>query len=105
MQRICKVSAILLLLAALAIPATNHPYRTRYVKDTFGRSAALGTGAGAGISQLRNVPHEWGGGVSGFGKRVASGFGTHVIKNTIQFPIASIRHEELGYQRSGKTGF
>ncbi len=107
MRLICRISVVFLSLAALAIPATqtNHPYRTKYVKDTFGRSAALGTGAGAGISQARNVPHEWGGGVAGFGKRVGSGFGEHVIKNTIAFPIASIRHEELGYQRSGKTGF
>ena len=94
-------------MALVAFPATrsDHPYRHRYVKDTFGRSAAIQTGVDAGISHARNVPHEWGGGPAGFGKRLASGFGQHVVKNTIAYPIASFRHEELGYQRSGKKGF
>lgn len=85
--------------------AENHPYRTKYVKKTFGRRAAIGTGASAAIGQARNVPHEWGRGGGGFGKRVASGFGTHVVKNTIEFGVASARHEQMGYQRSGKHGF
>ncbi|HYL78237.1 MAG TPA: hypothetical protein VEU96_28740 [Bryobacteraceae bacterium] len=100
--------ALLLTLAILTAgvaPSANHPYRRKYVTDTFGRSAALGVGGGAAIQQMRNSPHEWGGGVAGFGKRVASGFGTHVVKNTIEFGVASARHEELGYQRSGKRGF
>src|SRR5260370_29802859 len=102
MRLICRISVVFLSLAALAIPATqtNHPYRTKYVKDTFGRSAALGTGAGAGISQARNVPHEWGGGVAGFGKSGCSRFGGNGIKNTVAISITSIRHAEPGYPRS-----
>ena len=103
----CQLIAILVLLAAPAQSAekTQHPYRSKYVKDTFGKRAAVRTGASAGIQQLRNSPHEWGRGGSGFGKRVGSAFGQHIIKNSIQYPIAAIRHEELGYRPSGKKGF
>jgi hypothetical protein len=103
----CQLITILLLFAATVQPAekTLHPYRSRYVKDTFGKRAALRTGASAGIQQLRNSPHEWGRGGSGFGKRVGSAFGQHIIKNSIQYPIAAIRHEELSYRPSGKKGF
>src|ERR1700676_1505202 len=102
----CRLIAILLLLAVAAHPANNtqHPYRSRYVKDTFGKRAAARTWASAGIQQLRDSPHEWGTGFKGFGKRVGSAFGQHVIKNSIQYPVAAIRHEELGYRPSGKKG-
>jgi hypothetical protein len=102
-----QIVAISLLLALAAQPAekTRHPYRAQYVKDTFGKRAALRTGASAGIQQLRNSPHEWGQGIKGFGKRVGSAFGQHVVKNSIQYPVAAIRHEELGYRLSGKKGF
>jgi len=102
-----KLVAIALLLAAAAQPAekAQHPYRSRYVKDTFGKRAAIRAGASAAVQQLRNSPHEWGQGGKGFGKRVGSAFGQHVIKNSIQYPIAAIRHEELGYRPSGKKGF
>jgi hypothetical protein len=99
--------AITLLLAASAQPAekTRHPYRSEYVKHTFGKRAAVYTGASAGLQQLRNSPHEWGQGGAGFGKRIGSAFGQHIIKNSIQYPIAAFRHEELGYRPSGKKGF
>ena len=102
-----KLVTIAILLAAVAQPAVKgrHPYRSRYVKHTFGKQAAIRTGSSAAIQQLRNSPHEWGHGVKGFGKRVGSSFGQHVIKNTIQYPIAAIRHEELDYRPSGKKGF
>jgi hypothetical protein len=102
-----KLITIALLLAAAVQPAQNgrHPYRSRYVKDTFGKRAAVRTGASAGVQQLRNSPRQWGGGAKGFGKRVGSGFAQHVVKNSIQYPIAAIRHEELGYRPSGKKGF
>jgi hypothetical protein len=97
---------IFLLAAEIVQPAVqSHPYRHQYVKDTFGARAAARVGAGAAIQHARNSPHEWGGGVAGFGKRLGSAFGQHVVKNSIQFGVASVRHEELGYRRSGKQGF
>ena len=61
--------------------------------------------AGAAIQHARGSPHEWGGGASGFGKRLGSAFGEHVLKNTIEFGVASVRHEEQGYRPSRKHGF
>lgn len=92
-------------IAPAAEKAQQHPYRSKYIKDTYNKAALAQVGAGAGIQHIRNAPHEWGGGVAGFGKRLGSAVGEHVVKNTIEFSVASIRHEELGYCRSGKTGF
>ena len=63
----------------------SRPYRDRYVKDRFGRRAAFSVGADAAIQHTRNSPHERGGGLAGFGKRLGSAFDQRVIKNSIQF--------------------
>ena len=96
-----------ILAASLASGAvqSNHPYRRQYVKDTFGKKAAIGTTGGAVVSHVRNSPHEWGRGPSGLGKRVGSAFGEHIIKNSIQFGVASVRHEDLKYHPSTQRGF
>jgi len=105
-MKLFRAWTILLLAAAIVQAAVqSHPYRRQYLKDTFGAGAAARVGAGAAIQHARNSPHEWGGGVAGFGKRLGSAFGQHVVKNSIQFGVASIRHEELGYRRSGQRGF
>src|SRR6266700_6213370 len=87
----------------LASSALNpeHPYRSKYVRDTYGARAWASAGTGATIQHLRNVPHEWGRGITGFGKRLGSAVGQHAVKNTIEFGVASVRHEELGYRPSG----
>ncbi len=97
--------AVFLVTTVFAADQQRHPYRTGYIRSTFGKSAAVKTGASATLQHLRNSPREWGQGISGFGKRVGSAFGQHIIKNTIQYPVAAIRHEELGYRPSGKKGF
>src|SRR5204863_7708930 len=63
-----------------------------------------GVGARAGVNQLRKSPKQWGGGPAGFGKRMASGMGTHVVKNSIQYGVAAARHEDLHYYRSNRKG-
>jgi hypothetical protein len=90
--------------AFTAEPVSKHPYRQEYKKKTFGKKAVIMTGAGAAVGQVTNSPKEWGRGPAGFGKRVASGFATHVVKNSIEYPIAAVRHEDLRYHRSTKTG-
>jgi hypothetical protein len=84
---------------------SEHPYRQAYRKDTFSPHALVRSGTRAGINQARNSPKAWGRGASGFGKRLGSSFATHVVKNTIEYPIAAWRHEDLGYHRSTRTGF
>jgi hypothetical protein len=103
-----RITMLALLLAATTLaaePAGKHPYRMEYKKKTFGKKAMISTGAHAAVGQVFNSPKEWGRGPGGFGKRVASGFATHVIKNSIEYPIAAVRHEDLRYHPSTKTGF
>jgi hypothetical protein len=104
------------LLTALLLPAAtaqavvpakqkSHPYRRRWKKATFGKSAAARVAAGAGVAQLRKSPRRWGGGASGFGKRLGAGFATHGVKTTVEHAVAGKLHESLDYQRSTKPGF
>ena len=68
-------------------------------------SCKVGFGSSAGFAQAFKKPHEWGRNIGGLGKRVGSTFGILVIKNSVQFSIGYLRHEEFGYQPSGKIGF
>jgi hypothetical protein len=106
-MRVSALAIILMVAAQAARPAvpSEHSGRARYLRDMFGKTAWLHTAAGAAIQHIRNSPKEWGRGAEGLGKRVGSGLGEHAVKGTIQFAVAGIRHEELGYRPSGKQGF
>src|SRR5262249_41962858 len=86
-------------------PPRPNSYGEEYTKKTFGPKAVLSSGIHAAYGQVVNHPSEWGRGASGFGKRFASGFATHVVKNSITYPVAAIRHEDLHYHRSTSTSF
>jgi hypothetical protein len=102
-------TVLLVGVAAGAVTPTKrgaaHPYRHDYVRDTFGKRAAAGVGARAALGQALNHPRQWGRGPSGFGKRLGSGMATHVVKNSIQYPVAALRHEDLHYHRSPDPRF
>jgi hypothetical protein len=94
--------AVGMLLWCAAAPSATH-------SDSLGhrlvnKQAVARTAAGATWGQLRNSPHEWGKGPLGFGKRLASGFGRHIINTTIQAGVGAIHHENLHYQRSNLHG-
>ena len=105
MIAITLVTVVTLSTAFATVTPKRHPYRKEYVKQTFGKRAYVGTAIGAATGQALNHPHQWGRGPAGFGKRVASGFATHVVKNSIQYTVAGVRHEDLQYHRSDKRGF
>lgn len=90
---------------AAAVSTGQHPYRRQYVRQTFGKRAAVEAGAHAAVGEALNRPSQWGRGPAGFGKRLASGMATHVVKNSIQFAVAAARHEDLNYYRSTDTHF
>jgi len=107
-----RIPVALLVILGIATPAVapRHddagiPSKHRFVKQTFSPAAVARAGAGAAIGQARNSPHEWGQGVAGFGKRLGSALGTHIVKASIQYPVAYARHEALGYQPSNKSRF
>jgi hypothetical protein len=72
-----------------------HPYRTEYKKNTFGKRAIPRVVAGAALNR----------GKGSFGQHLATGFEGHIVKNTVQYGVAGIRHEDLHYHRSAKKGF
>src|SRR5258708_12220028 len=107
-----RTSMAILVLVGLLLRAPGQSQQSKspqqspsYLKQTFNKSGAARTVAGAGFEQTTGAPHEWGGGMQGFGKRLASGFGSHIVKHTIQYPIARFRHEHVGYIRSDEKGF
>ena len=74
-------------------------------KQALGKPAIIRAGVGATVRQIANRPHEWGRGPTGFGRRLGSAMGTHVVRSSVQFGVATVRHEDLKYYPSGKQGF
>jgi hypothetical protein len=92
---------ILTLAASAATPSEQlKTYRKKVFKP---ESAALSV-VTAGINTARNSPHEWGGGAVGFGKRLGSAFGQHIVKGTIEYGVGNLLHEDLHYQHSNLQG-
>lgn len=73
----------------------KHPMRHEYVKKTYGKHAIVPVVGGAVIKR----------GKGGFGRHLASSAEGYVAKNTAQYAVAGIRHEDLHYHRSTKRGF
>lgn len=99
------VIIFLIIAAAQVVHSAKNPHRRQYVKHALGKGATRDVVTGAVGQHIRNSPHEWGRGAAGFSKRLGSGFAQHGVKTAIEYPIASFRHEELGYQRKGTGGF
>ena len=102
---ICFLATSTLAVRAAEPKSPPQPTARQYLKHAVGPAAVLRAGAGAGITQATNTPSEWGQGAAGFGKRLGSAFGKHLVKKAIQYPVAHMRHEVLGYERSNQTGF
>ena len=56
------------------------------------------------LDQTTDSPAQWGGGFSGYGKRVASRFGTGIVQGTVQAPLAAVLHEDVRYIVSKERG-
>jgi len=76
-----------------------------YIKREASLKHVVVAGVGAALNQATNTPSEWGQGALGYARRLASGFGKHIVHKTIQYPVAKMFHEELFYQRSNEQGF
>lgn len=74
----------------------------RYVNSMVGPVALARQTVGAGIGTWRNSPEEWGGQWEGFGKRLASGFGKNVIKQTATYGLDGALKLDSHYYRSQK---
>ncbi|HEY6293021.1 MAG TPA: hypothetical protein VI455_15830 [Terriglobia bacterium] len=56
------------------------------------------------LDQATNSPAQWGGGFSGYGRRVASRLGSAILQGTFQAPTAAILHEDVRFITSGQHG-
>jgi hypothetical protein len=72
----------------------------RFVSATVGPMALGKNVATAGFGTWRNSPEEWGDRWEGFGRRVASGFGKNVIKQTTTFGLDEALKLDSHYYRS-----
>jgi hypothetical protein len=56
------------------------------------------------LDQSTGSPAQWGGGFSGYGKRVASRLATGIVQGTVQAPLAAVLHEDVRYIVSKERG-
>jgi hypothetical protein len=82
------------------------PERLRiYRHSVFNPDSLLAPAFGAALAQASNEPPEWGQGASGYGTRLASGYGRLVINRTIRFGVAALDHEDPRFSYSNEAGF
>ena len=77
----------------------------QYTERLVNPDAVVRSGAAAGLDQALTNPYEWGGGIAGYGRRLGSAFGTHLVRSSIHFGVSKLLHEELNYSRSNEKGF
>jgi hypothetical protein len=78
----------------------GHTRLKRYVNSMFGPMALAEDVALGGINTARNSPEEWGPHWEGFGKRVASGVGRGIIKDSVQYGLDEAFKLDSYYYRS-----
>ena len=76
-----------------------------YRHSVFNPESLLAPAFGAALAQASNQPPEWGQGASGYGTRLASGYGRLVINRTIRFGVAALDHEDPRFRYSNDAGF
>lgn len=76
-------------------PLSNRQRVRIYLQQTFLTAGSyLARAFSAGIDQAEGAPHEWGGGLGGYGRRYAARYGEFVIQNS----IVSAGNAVLGYE-------
>ena len=95
------------------LKTTPQPYvrpdkKTRqknYLKSMFGWNSLGRTVISSGYNTWQNNPEEWGTQWEGFGRRVASGIGKNVIKQTTLFALDESFKLDSKFYRSQKRNF
>ncbi|MBP1622204.1 MAG: hypothetical protein H6Q07_224 [Acidobacteria bacterium] len=85
-------------------PLTGSEKFRYYLRHTYGPESTLFILAGSGINQARDAVPEWGQGMEGYGKRLASAYGRRAVRNSIQHGLGALLHEDPRYFSSGQTG-
>jgi hypothetical protein len=86
-------------------PMTQADRGREYLRNLVSPAALVAATAGAGIGQWEDTPGEWRQGAEGYGRRVASSYGKHVVGQTLLFGAASLLHEDDRYFPVPRRGF
>jgi hypothetical protein len=76
-----------------------------YFKSMFSLSSLGRTVVSSGFNTWRNAPEEWGSHWDGFGRRVASGVGKNIVKQTTIFALDESFKLDSKFYRSQKRNF
>ena len=79
--------------------------RKNYLKSMFGWNSLGRTVISSGYNTWQNNPEEWGTQWEGFGRRVASGVGKNIIKQTTIFALDESFKLDSRFYRSQKRNF
>jgi hypothetical protein len=74
-----------------------------YVSGLINPFSFVESAASAGFGQWRDRPPEWRQGAAGYGRRFASSFAQHATRETLEFGLASLLHEDNRFVPSGRT--
>lgn len=86
-------------------PISGQDQFKRYLIDAFGPIGWLRAAASAGIAQASDEPPEWGQGAKGYGRRVGSKFGQHVIQETVMYGLSAPFGQDPAYYKCDCSGF
>jgi hypothetical protein len=75
------------------------------LKNTFGMKAVVNRGLLAGINHWQDSPHEWPGGMEGYGMRYGSRMGRLALRNAIQLSTDIAFKTDPRYDRCDCAGF
>lgn len=90
--------------SAYQFPTAEKRFR-RYLNDTVGVGALIGTAVGAVFQQIDNDPPEWKKTGKGFARRFGSNFGQNAIEQTTQYGLSEVFRQDQKYQKCDCRGF
>src|SRR6266404_4038569 len=85
-------------------PLTQSQRTEAYLKGLFSPFLFVNAGFSAGITQAQDVPHSWGQGAEGYGRRFGNYFAKQTVTRTLRWGGESLLHEDNRYFQSGKQG-
>jgi hypothetical protein len=88
--------------------ATTLSFKQRsclFAERTFSKSALFKATFFSGIAQVRNVPYEHNEDLMSFGHRLGTRLAQNTSKNTVEYLVASLNHEDPRFHLSTKSGF
>lgn len=86
-------------------PSSGQQQFRRYLIDAFGPLGWLRAATSAGVAQANDEPPEWRQGAKGYGRRVGSKFGQHVIQETVVYGLSAPLGQDPAYYKCDCSGF